>query len=314
MESTKGCYIGELRAEQSVTLLAAIKQKDLRVKQGGERYFTFTLCDRTGEVEAVKWDTAEVDGSTVGEVWKFKGQVGAYRGKLQLKIDRARKATDDEVDRADFVACSAFAPDEMLAQLRTAINGVQDESIKALLNLLIVEHEPQLLGAPAAQKIHHCFAAGLLEHMLSMTRVAEQLCLHYTRLNRDLLLAGVVLHDFGKLEELQMDLHISYTVAGQMVGHIGLGLVLLERYAAKVGMDAWTKSMLQHLIVSHHGSLEFGALRLPMTPEAIALHYIDEMDARLEQAFRMIDTTPDEEEFTPWVPAMGRVLYRGKRS
>jgi len=313
VETTKGCYIGELRADQTVTLLAAIKQKDLRTKQSGEPYVSFVLCDKTGEIDAVKWDMTEAETAGVGEVWKFRGQIGTYKNKLQLKIERLRQATDEEIDRADFVSCSAYSPDEMLASLREIIGKVKDESIRSLLNLLIAENEPQLLAAPAAQKIHHCFAAGLLEQMLSMARVAERLCEHYGRLNRDLMIAGVVLHDFGKLEELEMDLHISYTVPGQMVGHIGLGLVILERYATKVGMDSWTKSMLQHLIVSHHGTYEFGALKLPMTPEAIALHYIDEMDARLEQTFRIIDSTPDEEEFTPWVSTLGRVLYRGRR-
>lgn len=314
METKKGCYIGELRAEQAVTLLAAIKQKETKTKQSGEAYVTFTLCDRTGEVEAVKWDTIDAESATVGEVWKIKGQTGTFKGKLQLKIEKLRKATEDEVERADFVPCSAYEPGVMLMELREILDSLEDAGIRQLLTLLVDEHEPQLLGAPAAKHIHHCFAAGLLEHILSMARVADQMCAHYTRLNRDLLLAGVVLHDFGKLEELAMDLVVSYTVPGQVVGHIGLGLVLLERYAIRIDLDPWTKTMLQHLIVSHHGVMEYGALKLPMTPEAIALHYIDEMDARLEQAFRVIETTPDEEQFTPYLKSMERILYRGKRS
>ena len=311
----KGCYIRELQADQDATFLAVVKQKDLKTRKDGEPFLTLTLGDCTGEIDAIRWENAAADAAlfSCGDVLKVKGFVGGYRGKLQLRIDRFRKATPDEIDRSDYIAASAFPPEQMLCDLRGIILTLDDKPIQRLLTMLLDEHTDQLLVAPAAQRIHHCFAAGLLEHMLSMARVADLLSQHYTRLNRNWLIAGVVLHDFGKLEELTMDLHIAYTVPGQIVGHIGLGLVLLERYSERARLDGFTKTMLQHLIVSHHGVPEFGALKLPMTPEAIALHSIDELDSKLEAAFRLIDAAPAQDEFTSYVKAMSRALYCARK-
>jgi 3'-5' exoribonuclease len=150
-----------------------------------------------------------------------------------------------------------------------------------------------------------------LDHVTSVCHLAEKVIEHYPRLNRDWLIAGAILHDIGKVEELGTSRRLGYTTRGQLVGHVALGLEILERHVARVeGFPVEIKNMLQHFIVSHHGEIDRGALRRPASPEAIVLHYLDELDARLEQAWRLIDQGPPAEEWTAYVPSLERQLYR----
>ena len=165
--------------------------------------------------------------------------------------------------------------------------------------------------APGGVRLHHACRGGLLEHVTSVCHLAEKVIEHYPRLNRDWLSAGAILHDIGKVEELGTSRRLGYTTRGQLVGHVALGLEILERHVARVeGFPVEIKNMLQHFIVSHHGEIDRGALRRPASPEAIVLHYLDELDARLEQAWRLIDHGPAAEEWTAYVPSLERQLYR----
>jgi len=171
----------------------------------------------------------------------------------------------------------------------------------------------RLRFAPAAMRIHHCFRSGLLEHILSICNLSAALVAHYPRLNLDWLIAGAILHDLGKIETLELTgVRFAYTTRGQLIEHITLGLEILEKHLVRFpGFPIELKTILQHLLVSHHGDLDKGALRLPMLPEAFALSLLDLMDARLEQAFRLINSAPAEEEFTPYIPSLARQLFRG---
>jgi len=165
--------------------------------------------------------------------------------------------------------------------------------------------------APGGVRLHHACRGGLLDHVTSLCHLAEKVIEHYPRLNRDWLIAGAILHDIGKVEELGTSRRLGYTTRGQLVGHVALGLEILQRHVARVaGFPVEIKNMLQHFIVSHHGEIDRGALRRPASPEAIVLHYLDELDARLEQAWRLIDQGPPAEEWTAYVPSLERQLYR----
>jgi 3'-5' exoribonuclease len=170
---------------------------------------------------------------------------------------------------------------------------------------------PALKVAPAAMRLHHAYRAGLLDHSLSLCQMVEMLVQKYPRLNRDWLVAGAILHDIGKVEELGTSRRLGYTTRGQLVGQVALGLEILERHVSRLpGFPVEVKSLLQHLIVSHHGEIEKGALRAPMFPEGLALWLVDLLDARLEQAWRLIDQGPAGEEWTAYVPSLERQLYR----
>ncbi len=192
---------------------------------------------------------------------------------------------------------------------------VRNDSLRNLLNSVVTDPvmSSKLKLAPAALKIHHAFRSGLLEHILSLCNLGATLAAHYPRLNLDWLIAGAILHDIGKVETLELTgLRFAYTTRGQLIEHVTLGLEILERHVPQFpDFPLETKTILQHLIVSHHGDPDKGALRRPMFPEALALSLLDLIDARMEQAFSIIDSTDPHEAFTAFVPSLERQLFRG---
>jgi len=208
---------------------------------------------------------------------------------------------------------SARDAEEVFTELQGFVESVRDEHVRRLLRSILDDPTiaPAFKTAPAAMRVHHSFRGGLLEHSLSLCSLGEALLTNYPRLNRDWLIAGAVLHDVGKVEELGTSRRLGYTTRGQLVGHVALGLEILERQVSRLpSFPVEVKSMLQHLIVSHHGEIEKGALRVPMCPEALVLSIADLLDARLEQAWRLIDQGPAGEEWTAYVPSLERQLYR----
>ena len=203
----------------------------------------------------------------------------------------------------------------MFGQLLSFIEMVEQPALRSLLRSIVTDPpiQEKLKVAPAALRLHHAFRSGLLEHVTSICELSVLLAGKYHRLKLDWLIAGAILHDLGKVETLEAKgLRFNYTVRGQLVEHITVGLEILERYAARdPDFPIEIKTVLQHLIVSHHGDPDKGALRPPMTPEAIALKLMDLLDARLEQTSRLIDQSPATEEFTPYVPSLERQLFRG---
>ena len=201
----------------------------------------------------------------------------------------------------------------MLGELRAFAESVVDANLRTLLVSILGDADVAvpLKVAPAAMRVHHAFRSGLLEHTVSLCGLTEAIVRHYSRLNRDLLIAGAILHDIGKVEELEVSRRLGYTTRGQLVGHVALGLEILERHAARLqGFPVELKSVLQHLIVSHHGELDRGALKEPMLPEALAVSIMDLLDARLEQAWTLIDRGETDEEWTVYAPSLGRQLCR----
>lgn len=312
----KGYYLNELPHGGEVTLLAVVTEKDLRPKKNGGTYLHIRLADRTGELDAKVWEHPEEIASTFEreQVVKVRGILEQYNDKPQLIVTKIRGCEASEYRAEDFCASSAQDPELMYGQLLSYVEMIERAPLRELLRSIVSDPgiSARLKVAPAALKIHHAFRAGLLEHIVSVCDLAALLAGKYARLELDWLIAGALLHDLGKVETLRIGgLRFDYTVRGQLVEHITLGLEILERFTAQqTEFPIEIKTVLQHLIVSHHGDLDKGALRLPMMPEAIVLNLMDLLDARMEQVFRLIDQTPADEEFTAYVPALGRQLFR----
>lgn len=311
----KGFFIANLPREGVVTLLALVREKELKPKRNGGVYLHLVLTDRTGELDAKSWDNPQDTAALFerDEIVKVRGTVELYNGRPQLIVQRIRRCEDGEFQEADFCPASARDPEEMFAELRSFVESVVDANLRSLLISILEDADvaAPLKVAPAAMRLHHAFRSGLLEHTVSLCGLTEAIVRRYPRLNRDLLIAGAILHDIGKVEELEVSRRLGYTTRGQLVGHVVLGLEILERHTARLqGFPVELKSVLQHLIVSHHGELDKGALKQPMLPEALAVSIMDLLDARLEQAWTLIDQAPEEEEWTVYAPSLGRQLYR----
>jgi len=319
----KGFFIAALPPNGVVTFLALVREKQMKPKRNGGVYLHLVLADRTGDLDAKVWDAPETTSSLFerDDIVKVRGTIELYNDRPQLIVQRIRRCEDGEFQEADFCPTSARDPEEMFVELRGFAESVVNEHVRALLQSILAADDDDdddpaittaLKVAPAAMKLHHAYRSGLIEHVLSLCHLAEALAQRYPRLNRDWLVAGAILHDIGKVEELGTSRRLGYTTRGQLVGHVALGLEILERHASRLpSFPVEVKTMLQHLIVSHHGEIANGALRAPMFPEALALWIADLLDARLEQAWRLIDQGPAGEEWTAYVPSLERQFYRG---
>jgi 3'-5' exoribonuclease len=311
----KGLFIATLPHDDVVTFLALVREKELKPKRNGGVYLHLVLADRTGELDAKIWDSPQETSALFDrdDIVKVRGTIELYNERPQLIVQRVRRCDDGEFEEADFCPASARNPDEMSAELRSFVESVVDVNLRVLLASILEDANvaTPLKVAPAAMRLHHAFRSGLLEHTISLCGLTEAIVRRYPRLNRDLLIAGAILHDIGKVEELQVSRRLGYTTRGQLVGHVAIGLEILERHATRLqGFPIELKSVLQHLIVSHHGELDKGALKQPMLPEALAVSIMDLLDARLEQMWALIDQAPKDEEWTIYAPSLGRQLYR----
>jgi 3'-5' exoribonuclease len=309
----KGHFISVLPDSGMVTLLAVVRERELRPKRSGGVYLHLLLGDRTGEIEGRVWDGAEEISKLfeADDVVKVRGTLERYNGKSQLIVQRIRRCQAEEFDESDFCPISERHPDEMLAELRSHVECVRSEPLRSLLSRMLGDEDlvQALKATPGAMRLHHAYRCGLLQHILSVVGLASKLTEHYPRLDPDLLVAGAILHDIGKIEELTAPRRLGYSTRGQLVGHVTLGLEILERHLAQLHDFPLALKTLLHLMVSHHGEVEKGALREPMLAEAVVLHAVDELDARLEQVWRVIDQTPVGEEWTAYVPSLRRQIY-----
>jgi 3'-5' exoribonuclease len=246
---------------------------------------------------------------------RVKGTVTSYNGRLQMKLDKARFAADAEVgDFSAFFPVSGRPVPEMLAEMDALIDSVRDPWIRSLLRALFME-DAELRAAfalaPAAKSMHHAYLGGLLEHTLSILGMAERACAHYRGLNRDLVVAGVFLHDVGKTAELSYQRSFGYTDAGNLLGHIALEAEWISRAVGKIpGFPQELRLQILHIVLSHHGRLEFGSPVLPKTPEALLVHYLDDLDGKLEVMFRAVQDETGGGSWSPYSRALERMIYR----
>ena len=310
MESYTVCQLQkDMRFEGFLLVRSAEKRKDVK----GNDYVDMNLTDRTGEINCKIWNwesSAEMPEN--GSVVKIRGTVQEYNGRLQLRVERWRKAAaEDPVDMNRLVPCAPRKAEDMTAEIRETVESFRSEKLRKLTMGMLENAGGDLSWFPAAQRMHHAERSGLLHHTTDMLRMAKAMLEVYPWLNRDLLLAGVIIHDLGKMDELKSDRagNVSdYTRDGQLLGHLVRGITNLNRVADRLGIHGEMVTLLEHMLLSHHGESEYGSPKAPMFPEAEALHWLDMMDARMNTMKSAEDKTP-EGAFSEKIFSLDRRIY-----
>jgi len=262
--------------------------KQLRSTKNNKPYLNLILGDKTGQLEGRVWEPSDpriARDFERGDIVKARGSASRFDDRLQMKIDQLRKAAPGEVDKADLLPSTTYDVAALWRQLLAFVDSFANPHLKLLLSTMLAD--PTLAQAyreaPAAKQLHHAWLGGLLEHVVSLLTLADRVASHYPILDRDLLLAGVILHDIGKVSELSWEIGFEYTVEGVLLGHIQMGVALVERAIDSLpGFPPRLKTLLLHMILSHHGKLEFGSPKLPMIPEALVLSFLDDLDAKMQ--------------------------------
>lgn len=261
-----------------------VRSADIRSANNGSRYLDMTLCDRTGEINAKVWDNLPTPPPS-GTAIRVRGQLHEYNGRLQLRVERMRPTgPEDDVPLHELVLCAPRPSPDMLRDIREAVAQMRSDDLRQLLTQLLDEAGDVLLTFPAASKLHHAERGGLLHHTTSMLRMAHHYADEYPSLNRDLLIAGVIVHDLAKIGEFnasELGTVSDYTADGLLIGHLVRGVARIDAAGKKTGCDPELLMMLEHMVLSHHGTPEFGSPRPPMFPEAEVLNHLDMLDARL---------------------------------
>ena len=283
----------DMRFEGFLLIRSAEKRKDSK----GSDYVDMNLTDRTGEINCKIWNWDPMaETPEAGQPIKVRGTIQEYNGRLQLRVEKWRLSTDeDPVDMNVLVPCAPRKPEDMLEDINETVESFKNEDLKKLTRGMLGIAGERLTWFPAAQRMHHAERSGLLHHTTDMLRLAKALLEIYPWLNRDLLLAGVIIHDLGKIEEMKSDQTgnvTDYTRDGQLLGHLVRGITNLNRVAEETGVTGEWVVLLEHMLLSHHGESEYGSPKPPMFPEAEALHWIDIMDARMNTMKSVTDKTP----------------------
>ncbi len=299
----KRSYINALTSGAAFNEVYLVRDKDLRTASNGSLYICCTLVDRTGTLPARIWQASEslYNGIPTDGFVQVKGRAESYRGSLQAIIEALRPMPADQVDLAEFLPTTPYDIDAMWAELLERLDAIADRPLRALVQAFLDDEAlmAQFRRCPAAMQMHQAYLGGLLEHTLHVMRLAGVILPLYPQLNGDLLLAGAFVHDLGKIAELKSDLGFSYTDRGQLVGHITLAAIWLaqkaDALAAETGesFPAKTLDLLQHMVLSHHGVYEYGSPKLPAIPEAMALHYLDNLDAKVHMFLHQIAADAD---------------------
>jgi 3'-5' exoribonuclease len=264
-----------------------VLNKQQRMTKSNKPYMILMLADKTGQMEARVWEPGDPRIAREferGDVVKVRGCVTRFDDRCQIKVDHLRKALAGEAAQEDMLPATIFDVNELWDRLQTTVESIADPDLKRLLEALLGEPEiaRAYREAPAARQLHHAWLGGLLEHVVSLLGLAEKVASHYEMLDRDLLLAGVVLHDIGKIRELTWATGFDYSVEGVLLGHIQMGVDMVEKTIDGLpDFPQKLRTLVLHLILSHHGKLEFGSPKLPMIPEALALNFIDDLDAKM---------------------------------
>ena len=310
MENYTVCQLQQgMRFEGFLLVRSAEKRKDSK----GSDYVDMNLTDRTGEINCKIWNwEPEAAAPEAGQPIKVRGTIQEYNGRLQLRVEKWRPAADgDPVDMNALVPCAPRKPEEMMQEIGETVEGFTNEDLKKLTLGMLKLAGDRLKWFPAAQRMHHAERSGLLHHTTDMLRLAKGLLEIYPWLNRDLLLAGVIIHDLGKIDEMKSDRTgnvTDYTRDGQLLGHLVRGITNLNRVAEETGVTGESVVLLEHMLLSHHGESEYGSPKPPMFAEAEALHWIDIMDARMNTMKGVEDKTP-EGAFSEKIFSLDRRIY-----
>ena len=286
----KELFVKDLRKDMEITEFFMAKTTVIKVGSNGKQYLDITLGDKTGEISGKKWDVSDAEYPMLKaipekSIVKVKGVVTEWQGQLQMRVQRIREVKpEDDQNICDFVKAAPEEPQEMYDYIYATAESMQDSDLKRLCVKVLTDNKEKIMYYPAAQKNHHAQLAGLLYHMKRMLMTGEGVCSVYKNLNRDLVCAGVILHDMEKLNEIESGtdgIATGYSFEGQMLGHIIQGVKKLDSLAIELDIPREKAIMLEHMILSHHYEPEFGSPKKPLFPEAEGLHYLDILDARM---------------------------------
>src|SRR6202046_2257277 len=321
MERMKDFYISECTRHENkiITSSFVVVSKQIKPKKTGEPYLALTLGDRSGQLEAKMWDNVDefILAFEQDDFLKIKGLINKYKNRFQLTIHKLRRMEEADIDYTDYLPKTTKDIGELWRTLTEFVASFQNPQLKSLVELFMADAEiaERYRNAPAAKTLHHAYIGGLLDHVVSLFRSCDLVGRNYPQVNRDLVLTGVFLHDIGKIHELTYNRSFSYTTRGQLLGHMIIELEMLQAKLALVpDFPDELKTLLEHLIISHHGEYEFGSPKLPMFPEALLLHYMDNLDSKMEAMRAHFEREADLE--SPWASynaSLGRPLLNSAK-
>jgi 3'-5' exoribonuclease len=312
----KKTFVSDLTTEQTITSFFLVNAKELRNTKEGKPYLRLELCDRSGTVEARMWTKFEAAAQEVAreDIVKIEARVELYRDRTQLALLQIRKARVEEVDLADYLPHTKHNVEQMWADLLAYGESIRNVWLQKLV--LAVLGDPSMAlrfkKAPAAKVMHHAYLGGLLEHVVGLCGLAKLVAAHYQpELDVDLLLTAAILHDVGKLDELCYERSIGYTTEGQLLGHIVMEVETVGKAIDGIaGFPRELKTVVQHLLISHHGEYEFGSPKLPMIREALVFHYLDDLDSKMAAARAALSAESGDQEWSVYSGALERKLLK----
>jgi 3'-5' exoribonuclease len=287
----KDSYIADLARLDENHILEShylVLRKQQRTTRTAKPYLSLILGDNSGQIEARIWDPTDsriAADFSKGDVIKVRAAVSKFEGVLQLKIERLRKLIGTEFDRSDLLPATTYDVAELWSKLEAAVASFTEPDLQRLITAVLADPivREAFIEAPAAKQLHHAWLGGLLEHVVSLIGLADRVVPHYPMLMRDLVVTGVILHDIGKIRELAWQTGFEYTLEGQLLGHIQIGAAMVEKTIDSLpDFPPRLKTLVLHMILSHHGKLEFGSPKLPMIPEALMLNFLDDIDAKMQ--------------------------------
>ena len=297
-----------------VTSSFVVVSKQVKPKKSGDPYLALTLGDRSGLIEAKMWDNVEdsLNAFDQDDYIKVKGLINKYKNRFQLTIHKLRRLGESEIEFADYLPKTTKDIGELWQTLSGFVESFQNPHLKALVQSFMADPDiaEAYRNAPAAKTLHHAYIGGLLDHVVSLFRSCDLIARNYPQINRDLLLTGAFLHDIGKIHELTYNRCFTYTTRGQLLGHMIIELEMLQaKLAAFPDFPDELKTLVEHLIISHHGEYEFGSPKLPMFPEALMLHYMDDLDSKMESMRAHFEREAElDNPWTGYNSSLGRPL------
>lgn len=313
----KNIFASQIQERDWVDATFLVRDKIVGMAKNGKPYLTLKLMDRTGEVEGRIWDRVDEFSAQFerDDFVRVAGKASLYMGKMQLVIQELARLRDETVDLADFLPVAVRSAEEMVADLRSRVASIADPFLRALLQAFLDDREflAAYSRAPAAKAMHHVYLGGLLEHSLAVASLADDICKRYPGLNRDLLVAGALLHDVGKVNELRYARSFEYTDVGKLIGHIVIGVEMVEEKLRTLPEFPLELAILvKHLLLSHHGQYEFGSPKRPKTMEAVILNFIDDLDSKINGVRTHLDKELDSESsWTQYHRFYDRYFFKG---
>ncbi len=304
----------QLTDKEAIEAHFLVKYKALLKGRTGKPYLSLALSNKTGQVDARIWENAEKQSELFeeGQIVYVKGRVQLYQEKFQIVVHDFEIHGQEQFNREDFLSSSLRDPSDMFAELIIIVNTVEKTQLKRLLQSILEDDDikAQLLLAPAAKSIHHAWIGGLLEHILSLCQLSNSISEQYSFLDRDLLIAGCVLHDIGKIWEISVQEGFQYTDRGRLLGHIEIACELIDKKCGEIlEFDSELKDVCKHIVLSHHGRLEFGSPKRPKILEAFVFSMLDEFDSKIATVHEYISNQGDKAKWSPYNPLFDRYFY-----